>query len=532
MFRAEHPEIMWGLGLDQQTAALVGESAGPGFVLRNLPPDASAWMRATPGQSQMAWIPQSVWAAMPNSRRNACREVDALCRVLILDATAEPPETEDVLGQGFLTAVRAPLTRYKVRDVLLRVRELDALSADLRRKNDEILLERELLSRKSRHLGLLNRMLARASASLDVATILVKAKADLRHLLPVETLCAVLFTHAESGAGLDAEIHLHCRMDPAAGEAWLATLIAEAERLGGAPVVEHRQVCLNSGAQMHAAPGPDAGRLLLLPLSAGGETFGSLALLTRKGLRLAKDEVQTLNAAVGHLSLALRNALLFRQMKSMADHDGLTRIANRRSFEERLEEEAQRHDRYEQPLSLILMDLDHFKDVNDTFGHQAGDLVLRGMAALLVESLRGSDFPARYGGEEFAVILPHTPCDHAARLAERIRERVADHDFGQRQGQPVRMTVSAGVAALAPGARGSELVSLADQALYLAKEEGRNRVVLAGPEAESGVRGLAEEVDAAGKSDDDEAEGKPREAGENTQQRETTRIKLRAGGAL
>lgn len=523
MFRAEHPEIMWGLGLDPETATLVGESAGPGFVLRNLPPDAATWMRATPGQSHTAWIPQAVWAAMPNSRRKACRELDALRRILILDAGAEPPENEDVLAEGFLTAVRAPLTRYKVRDALLRVRELDALSADLRHKNDEVMLERELLARKSRHLGLLNRMLARAATSLDAATILVKARTDLRQLLPVEALCAVLFAHAESGNGLNAEVYLHCLMDPASGEAWLATLLSEAQRLGGAPVAEHRQVCLNAGARTRTAPGPDAGRLLLLPLAAGGETFGSLAVLTTKGLRLAKDEVRTLNAAVGHLALALRNALLFRQMKSMADHDGLTRIANRRSFEERLEEEARRHDRYDQPLSLILMDLDHFKDVNDTFGHQAGDAVLRGMAALLVESLRSTDFPARYGGEEFAVILPHTTRDHAAGLAERIRLRVAERDFGENN-RPVRMTVSAGVAALAPGARGSELVSLADQALYLAKDEGRNRVVVGGPD--TGAQGLAEDPAASG------AETAPtpqRPAQDITPAREKLR-RLRAGG--
>jgi diguanylate cyclase (GGDEF)-like protein len=125
------------------------------------------------------------------------------------------------------------------------------------------------------------------------------------------------------------------------------------------------------------------------------------------------------------------------------------------------------------------MDLDHFKRVNDTYGHQTGDAVLRGTAALLVESLRSSDFPARYGGEEFAVILPHTSRDQAALLADRIRSRVAQRSFGEGPHE-VRLTVSAGVAALEPGAGGEELVSLADQALYLAKNSGRNRVVVAG----------------------------------------------------
>lgn len=489
MHRGEHPEIMWGLGLDPDTAALIEESAGPGFALRNLPPDALAWMRGQEGLSQAAWIPLEVWEGLSKARRRACRAVDSVRRILIVPENAEPIETEQVLGEGFLTAVRAPLNRYKVRDAILRLRELDSLSADLRRKTEEVMLERELLARKGNNLSFLNRVLSRASASLDTGTILAKARADLRHLLPVEVLCAVFWSRSGSGPGLDAEMYLHCRMAPLEHAAWEEVLKTSAERLGGGELAECRQYCLTPGNTLRQGPAPDGGRLLMLPLAAGGESFGCLALLTQKGLRLAKDQVQTLNAAVNHLALALRNALLYREVKSMAEHDGLTRIANRRRFEERLDEEAQRHSRYELPLSLILFDLDYFKKVNDTYGHQAGDAVLRGMAGLLLESLRGSDLPARFGGEEFAVILPHTSREQALLLAERIRQRVAARDFGE-AGRKVRLTVSAGVAALEPGTGSQELVSLADQALYLAKNGGRNRVVVAAPE--TGAPGLRE----------------------------------------
>jgi len=510
MHRGEHPEIMWGLGLDPDTAALIEESAGPGFALRNLPPDALAWMRGQEGMSQAAWIPLEVWEGLSKARRRACRAVDSVRRILLVPEDAEPIETEQVLGEGFLTAVRAPLSRYKVRDAILRLRELDSLSADLRRKTEEVMLERELLARKGNHLSFLNRVLSRASASLDTGTILAKARADLRHLLPVEVLCAVFWNRAASRPGLDAEMYLHCRMAPVEHAVWEEVLKSSAERLGGGKVADCRQYCLSPGRNLRQTPAPDSGRLLMLPLAAGGESFGCLALLTQKGLRLAKDQVQTLNAAVNHLALALRNALLYREVKSMADHDGLTKIANRRRFEERLDEEAQRHGRYELPLSLILFDLDHFKNVNDTFGHQTGDAVLRGMAGLLLESLRGSDLPARFGGEEFAVILPHTSREQALLLAERIRQRVAARDFGE-PGQKVRLTVSAGVAALEPGAGGQELVSLADQALYLAKNGGRNRVVVAAPEA--GARELRETGDGAEAgvfSDADAAAAQPR----------------------
>lgn len=492
MLRSEHPEIMWGLGLDPDTAALIEQSAGPGFALRNLPPDALPWMRGQEGGGQAAWIPLEVWRGLSKVRRKACREVDTVRRILIVPEESEPMETEEVLSEGFLTAVRAPLTRYKVRDAILRLRELDSLSADLRRKTEEVMLERELLARKSSHLSFLNRVLSRASASLDVGTILSKVRGDLRHLLPVEALCAVFWTRIGGGAELDAEMYLHCRMAPSEHEAWGEVLRSGAERLSGVRVRECRQYCLTGGSRhMSKAPTPDSGRLLMLPLSAGGESFGCLALLTGKGLRLAKDQVETLNAAVNHLALALRNALLYRQVKSMADHDGLTGIANRRRFEERLEEEARRHGRYELPLSLILLDIDHFKRINDTHGHQTGDAVLRGVAGLLAESLRVTDFPARYGGEEFAVILPHTSREQALLLAERIRERVAQREFGQ-SGTQVRLTVSAGVSALGSGEGGLDLVSLADQALYLAKDGGRNRVVVASPAEDASRLGCAE----------------------------------------
>jgi len=480
MHRAEHPEIMWGLGLDPDTAAFIEACAGPGFALRNLPPDAVAWMRGSEGQSQAAWIPWRVWSELPKSRRKACRTDDSVRRILLLEEGDPPLETEQVLSEGFLTAVRGPLTRFKVRDALLRLRELDSLSADLRHKTEEIMLERELLARKSNHLSFLNRVLSRASASLDAVTILTKAKTDLRHLLPVEALCTVFWTRTAQSPGLDAEMYMHCLMAPAENSAWQEILLAATERLGGAKVSEYRQICMSPSKHLRQTPPPSSGRMLMLPLSVCGEGFGCMVIMTQKGLRLAKDQVQTLNAAVNHLALALRNALLYRQVKSMADRDGLTKIANRRSFEERLDEEAQRHGRYDQPLSLILLDLDHFKNVNDTHGHQAGDAVLRDMAALLSESLRGSDFPARYGGEEFAVILPHTSREQALLLAERIRMRVASRSPGGEAG--AELTVSAGVASLPPGARGTDLVLLADQALYLAKNGGRNRVVVAGPE--------------------------------------------------
>lgn len=163
--------------------------------------------------------------------------------------------------------------------------------------------------------------------------------------------------------------------------------------------------------------------------------------------------------------------------------DPLMGIYNRRHLDRRLEEEFDRVRRYGFPLTLLLLDIDHFKKVNDEYGHPAGDLVLKGIGEILKKTVRKVDVPARYGGEEVMVLLPHTGETDAAILAERIRLAVEGHPFAIDEpgaaAVPLRCTVSVGVAAMGPGCSGSgKLVEMADTAMYRAKQGGRNRVVV------------------------------------------------------
>lgn len=160
------------------------------------------------------------------------------------------------------------------------------------------------------------------------------------------------------------------------------------------------------------------------------------------------------------------------QLKALATTDGLTGLKNHRTFKERLAEEYERSTRYNHPLSLMLMDVDKFKSFNDTFGHPAGDRVLRQVADRIKESTRTTDLVARYGGEEFVVMLPSTDRDDAFRLAERVREGVEEAPWEQRE-----ITVSVGVGTLTDLVKSQEeFVSLTDEALYHSKLTGRNRV--------------------------------------------------------
>jgi diguanylate cyclase (GGDEF)-like protein len=169
------------------------------------------------------------------------------------------------------------------------------------------------------------------------------------------------------------------------------------------------------------------------------------------------------------------------RLAQLAVTDGLTGLYNHRHFHERLALEVERSQRNGLPLSLFMIDVDHFKHYNDQHGHPAGDEVLRQLARLLGDGRRANDVVARYGGEEFAIVLVDTAKFAAAKLAERLRERVADHVFPQGDAQPEgRMTISIGVATCPDDATDPEsLVRAADAALYAAKHAGRDRVVLA-----------------------------------------------------
>jgi len=176
-------------------------------------------------------------------------------------------------------------------------------------------------------------------------------------------------------------------------------------------------------------------------------------------------------------AIAIQNAQRFEQLERLATTDGLTGLHNHRRFKEMLDEEVKASLRYDRQLSMILTDIDHFKAVNDTYGHPMGDEVLKRVSRVLAELARESDRVCRYGGEEFSVILPETDDAGARLLAERFRESIAEQSFTC-GGKQFGITLSLGICTLPEYARHrQELIDRADQALYHAKEHGRDRTV-------------------------------------------------------
>jgi two-component system, cell cycle response regulator len=229
---------------------------------------------------------------------------------------------------------------------------------------------------------------------------------------------------------------------------------------------------------------PNAGNLVVVPLQAEGRPLGAIILeqSPSEGNRISRRVVSGLERSASYAALALRNAWLLEQVQRLAATDGLTKIANRRTFESTLEREVARATRSAEHLSLVMIDIDHFKRLNDEHGHQSGDEVLRNVAAALSCECRDFDTPARYGGEEFAIVLPGCGPEEALLIAERLRRAVAVAPG------VVPITASAGVATY-PGHAGDAdtLVRAADDALYESKRAGRNRTTISAgvpPEAQ------------------------------------------------
>ncbi|MCL5024468.1 MAG: diguanylate cyclase [Nitrospirae bacterium] len=222
----------------------------------------------------------------------------------------------------------------------------------------------------------------------------------------------------------------------------------------------------------------DAGSLFILPLSYEKELLGILVFLSPRVNALHPYQIELLKVLGSQAASSLANAKFHAEIERMAITDGLTGLFNHRNFQERLSGEFSRMERFSEPLSLLLIDIDFFKKVNDTSGHPAGDEVLRGVAGIIKETIRNIDVPARYGGEEFAAMLPGTNHEGALKMAERLRKRVRERKFSA-DGKEVRVTVSIGIATSPHDATNKEeLIEKTDRALYHAKRNGRDRCVL------------------------------------------------------
>jgi two-component system cell cycle response regulator len=369
---------------------------------------------------------------------------------------AEPQRIVDLVRNVLIEKPPAARPKVQVRgrtsvDILSRVNQL----------LDRKLYEATLLSELGR--------LARSSVQFDetfTAVMEVVARAvDFR-------LGGMAFVEGD-----DLDLVL-CQRQPAATAAVETTrerVVEAAVRARGSPLGRVRwrmAATASSGPEQPHLP-----ELTTVPVLANDRLAGLLALAGGPSTRASPDALPFLEALAAQAHIVLENSRLFERVRELSIRDSLTGLYNHRHILEQLTQAVERADRYQEPVSVVMADIDHFKKVNDQYGHLAGDAILRELALLLQDSVRSVDAVGRYGGEEFLLLLPHTGYEEARRLADRIRGRIQACAF--RVGDRThRLTVSMGVFSCPSPlvASAADLVREADRALYRAKGTGRNRV--------------------------------------------------------
>lgn len=334
-------------------------------------------------------------------------------------------------------------------------REFNNMSEQLARRLDELSQERARLRESIRRIGQTFASNLDRQALLDLAmkTAMDAVQADRGRLSIRPNQDEPLAVVVREGAIWEVEDAIH-----------LAEGALLKERRDGEPLAEATTEEFSVAA------------VSLGPLERGARSQGVITVARRRR-PFTSDDRDVLRSLAAQATLALENIELHFQVQRQAVTDELTGLANHGRFQEVLNEQIEQVRRYQHPLGLILLDLDDFKAINDTHGHQQGDIVLRYVARVLVEKSRETDFPARYGGEELAVILPHTDVEGAHAIAERVRTSIEALRIPRiDDGGVLRITASVGVASSTEGLK-DPLIADADAALYEAKRNGKNRTV-------------------------------------------------------
>jgi diguanylate cyclase (GGDEF)-like protein len=220
----------------------------------------------------------------------------------------------------------------------------------------------------------------------------------------------------------------------------------------------------------------EPGSVAIVPLAKDGRTLGALVLEASEVRGLTLEDGRPLAVLGAIVAGSLELVWQFAEVDKRSRTDPLTGLWNRHHFGEQLQRCLEAADRQGHPVSLVLVDIDHFKRVNDTWGHEAGDAVLKQLARILQDGVRSLDICVRYGGEEVAMLLPFTDSEHAVEVAERLRARIAAQPF-RHGGAEIPVTASFGVATFPETVKDrDQLFPASDKALYIAKHEGRNRV--------------------------------------------------------
>lgn len=348
-------------------------------------------------------------------------------------------------------------------------------------KKKKLEKDREYLKEKSRELNFLNELTTLIGATLDPKKIIDTVVTRVSNIVPVNTTTLLFSSKEKIYITMNSNI---CLNDSVINDIKEEIIKNYTKIMGSKMSSEEIIFELKNNGELiknnKVVLIPSSKKTLLnQPLTVNEQKLGivSFARFSDKGFK--KNQVRLLSTLSNQTALALKNASEHCEINELASIDSLTKTFNHRVFHDLLEREFNRYKRYKNSLSLIMLDIDYFKNVNDSWGHQIGDQILKELAFLITQCIRQIDIIARYGGEEFAIILPETSIEHAYILAERMRKKIASHRFNYFK-KSLSITISLGVSNSSSLRIKDKdgLIYSADEALYLAKRKGRNQTCI------------------------------------------------------
>jgi len=395
------------------------------------------------------------------------RKTEAHLPVIVMAGLEEYGKALECLRAGAYAVLKKPFSSYEeiyhgVNNAInhflerLQIKELTA-EMEKRFEHDKLnLLELEFVKSLQHMIG----------ETEESVTVFKNSFTLIKNFLNFELFAALVPQDQE------VEIHVYPNgpFNPAVTEYIPGTLI---RRMRKASLDEKQVKVLVDGPSEEAASMPEDYKSVVVALSGRGTTYGYVGIYRSRPFDYYEEAIFKRFAA--HISSTLEKIALFREVKALSVHDGLTGLYTHLFIMSSLSQEVSRSARYGSNLSILLLDLDNFKEVNDELGHLAGDAVLKEVAQILKASVRGIDSVGRYGGEEFLVILPETDAEAAMLIGERLRRKLEATQFVYERNE-ISLTLSGGLAVFREGMDENALIKIADENLYKAKREGKNMV--------------------------------------------------------